>query len=89
MREAELERRLLVRNGELEDALQRLGAAQERIVQAHVERAKQLLMRTDEPMLAVALDSGFSSASKLSTVFRRHVGLTPVEFRRRYRTDRA
>lgn len=56
----------------------------ERIVRMRVEHAKRLLTRTDKSLLAVALDCGFPSASKFSTVFRRHVGLTPIEFRRRF-----
>lgn len=54
------------------------------IVRAHVERAKALLVSTDQSALLVALGSGFPSASKFATVFKRVTGLSPVAFRKRY-----
>ncbi len=57
----------------------------EEIRRSHVERARQLLVRTDLQMPEVARRSGLVHASKLSSVFRREVGLTPTEYRRRYR----
>ncbi|MFW6106712.1 MAG: substrate-binding domain-containing protein [bacterium] len=48
--------------------------------------ARSLLTRTDKPLMEVALDSGFSSASDLSNAFRRHLGMTPSQYRRRHST---
>ncbi len=49
-----------------------------------LETAKALLTGTEKPLLEVALDSGFYSSSDLSNAFRRHVGMTPSRYRRRY-----
>jgi LacI family transcriptional regulator len=54
------------------------------IRRVHVERAKRLLVSTELQMPAVAQRSGFGSASKLSTAFKRETGMTPTAFRRRY-----
>ncbi|TBY82259.1 AraC family transcriptional regulator [Rhizobium leguminosarum] len=48
-----------------------------------IERARALLRRRDEPLVDVALACGFSSQSHLTTVFRRCLGVTPGEYRRR------
>lgn len=47
-----------------------------------VERAKQLLRDTSLPIAQVALATGFSSQSHLSSWFRRLVGVTPATYRR-------
>ncbi|MBB3236795.1 AraC family transcriptional regulator [Phyllobacterium endophyticum] len=48
-----------------------------------IERARALLHRGGAPLVDVALACGFSSQSHLTTVFRRCLGLTPGEYRRR------
>ncbi|MNL85512.1 Exoenzyme S synthesis regulatory protein ExsA [compost metagenome] len=48
-----------------------------------IERAGALLRRRDVPLVDIALACGFSSQSHLTTVFRRCLGLTPGEYRRR------
>ncbi len=52
------------------------------IRRAHVERAKQLLVATTLSIEEVAAASGFTSATPLGVVFRKHVGESPTEFRR-------
>lgn len=47
-----------------------------------LQRAKDLLATTDDSIIDVALQTGFSSQSHLSTAFRKLTGLTPGEFRR-------
>lgn len=47
-----------------------------------VERAKQLLAESTQPIAAVAVETGFGTQSRLTTVFRRHTGFTPAAFRR-------
>lgn len=47
-----------------------------------LERAKQLLVSTDRPLVAIAMDCGFASQSRLTTAFRRRTGFTPAQFRR-------
>jgi LacI family transcriptional regulator len=53
------------------------------IRRAHVERAKQLLTNTNLSIEEVARASGFSTVTLMGVVFRRHVGDSPSEFRRR------
>lgn len=52
------------------------------VVERRVERAKDLLRRTDAPVVDVALAAGFSSQSHLSAWFLRLVGVTPAAYRR-------
>jgi LacI family transcriptional regulator len=52
------------------------------IRRARVEKAKELLARTDLPMAKVAKQSGFSSPQYLATVFRKVTGLAPDDYRR-------
>jgi len=44
-----------------------------------MERARQLLANTDQPMPQVAQASGFANAERLSVVFREEMGMTPTE----------
>ncbi|MGC9453422.1 MAG: substrate-binding domain-containing protein [Phycisphaerae bacterium] len=55
------------------------------IIRVRIERAKEVLAETHLPMSAVAEASGFNGASRLSVVFRDHTGMTPTEYRRRFR----
>jgi LacI family transcriptional regulator len=55
------------------------------IRRAHIERAKQLLITTDMEMKQVAAASGLIHATRLGILFRRAVGQTPTEFRKRFR----
>jgi LacI family transcriptional regulator len=45
--------------------------------------AKNMLATTDLTLEAIALDSGFRDATRLCAVFRREVGSTPAQFRRK------
>jgi LacI family transcriptional regulator len=56
----------------------------ERILRAHLEQSKRLLIHTGLSMLDVALHSGFPSGSKFSAVFKREIGVGPSQFRRLY-----
>ena len=49
--------------------------------QQRVERAKQLLKKTDRLIIDIALDCGFSSHSHLSKQFRQITGMTPKAYR--------
>jgi AraC family L-rhamnose operon regulatory protein RhaS len=51
-----------------------------------LERAKRLLVDTDTPITALALNLGYPSSQYFATVFRRYTGLTPGAYRRRNRT---
>ena len=49
-----------------------------------VDRAKDLLCRTRLPISQVALRVGISDASNLGKLFRKHEGMSPGEYRKRY-----
>jgi AraC family transcriptional regulator len=51
-------------------------------VRMRIERAKEMLSERQVPVTQIALDLGFGSSAHFSTVFRKHVGMTPTEFRR-------
>lgn len=50
-----------------------------------IERAKRLLILTDDTVTDVCMTVGFSSVGSFSALFRRRMGASPTEFRRRYR----
>jgi AraC family transcriptional regulator len=54
------------------------------VLRQRIERAQQLLKKTDVPLAHVALESGFANQSHLTRAFKQHLGLTP----RGYRQDR-
>jgi len=47
-----------------------------------VERAKVLMLNTDEPLCSVALDTGFADQSHFTRVFSQHVKASPAAWRR-------
>jgi AraC family transcriptional regulator len=52
------------------------------VIARRVERARQLLQAgTDLSLAEVAADVGFSDQSQFSRHFKRHVGVTPAQFR--------
>jgi LacI family transcriptional regulator len=59
------------------------------IQRVQIERARQLLVQTDLLVKQIAIRCGFKHVPYLTRVFRQHVGLSPVEYRRRHRVDRA
>lgn len=52
------------------------------LVQRRVERAKELLRSTSEPLATIALTCGFADQSHLSSTFKRLVGVTPAAYRK-------
>lgn len=50
-------------------------------LQQRIERAKQLLKQTEQPIMEIALQCGFNSHSHLSQQFRRLTGITPKAYR--------
>jgi transcriptional regulator GlxA family with amidase domain len=49
--------------------------------QKRVERAQDMLARTDLPLTQIALAAGFFDQSHLARHFRQMLGTTPTEFR--------
>jgi transcriptional regulator GlxA family with amidase domain len=47
-----------------------------------IERARHLLRTTDMQVAEVCLDVGFNSVGSFTSTFRRHVGVSPTEYRR-------
>ncbi|MGO4763663.1 helix-turn-helix transcriptional regulator [Cupriavidus sp. 2KB_3] len=54
---------------------------------SRIERAKNLLVRGHESLAEIALQVGFSSQSYFTTVFRKHTGLAPGQWRMRQMRD--
>ena len=52
------------------------------ITRCRLERAKELMLRTDVPLLQVAIDCGFADQAHFSRVFLRFVGVSPARWRR-------
>jgi AraC family transcriptional regulator len=51
------------------------------VLRRRVERAKELLRRTDQPLVLVAQALGFADQSHFASTFRRETGVTPSRFR--------
>lgn len=51
------------------------------LVSRRIERAKEMLARTEAPLAEIALATGFSDQSHLSRHFRQILGITPSHFR--------
>jgi transcriptional regulator GlxA family with amidase domain len=56
------------------------------LTRLRLERARDLLTVTSRPVTEICFDVGFTSLGSFSTLFRREVGVSPAEFRRRVRT---
>src|SRR5690606_12517150 len=54
-----------------------------------LEEAKHALETTELPVEAIATQAGYEDASFFGRLFRRKVGLTPAQYRRRFRALRA
>jgi transcriptional regulator GlxA family with amidase domain len=53
-----------------------------------LEEAKHMLETEDTPVEAIALEVGYQDSSFFGRLFRRRVGLTPMQYRRRFATLR-
>lgn len=59
------------------------------IRRSRIETAKRLLRSTSLPLISVASESGFASQSQMTRYLRAAEGLTPAQFRARYRSSGA
>ena len=48
-----------------------------------LDRAKRLLLETDNSISDVAFDSGFENTAHFSRLFKQKAGITPMEFRKK------
>lgn len=63
-----------------------LGTTAKTFIAARINlEAKRLLVHTSMPVAAIAEKLGFDEATNFNKFFRREVGCTPSDFRRRYR----
>jgi transcriptional regulator GlxA family with amidase domain len=53
-----------------------------------LEESKQLLETSDSPVEEIAAQAGYEDASFFGRLFRRRVGITPAQYRKRFRTLR-
>lgn len=58
------------------------------IRRVRIERAKRELAMTDRSLFEIARDVGFGKAMRMYEIFRRELGLTPSEYRKRLHVDR-
>ena len=52
------------------------------LLSRRLERARHLLRTTELQVAEICLDVGFTSVGSFTTTFRRHVGITPLDYRR-------
>jgi transcriptional regulator GlxA family with amidase domain len=55
------------------------------VLSQRLNRARDLLVRTDKPLAEIALAAGFSDQSHLARQFRQNFGVPPAIFRRSHR----
>jgi transcriptional regulator GlxA family with amidase domain len=54
-----------------------------------VDRAAELLSRTDKSLSLIALSTGFADQSYFTKVFKRYRRVAPLQYRRQFRGDSA
>ena len=52
------------------------------VIKCRIERAKFLLTYTQLPILEIALQVGCYGQSNFTTLFRKHIGITPKAYRK-------
>jgi AraC family transcriptional regulator len=52
------------------------------LLRRRIERAQELMQRSNDTLVAIALDVGFQTQAHFTTVFKRFVGVTPQRWRR-------
>lgn len=56
------------------------------INRARIDRARNLLEATDLALKAIAYDCGFTSVDRMRLVFERRLGVSPIQYRRHFRS---
>jgi AraC family transcriptional regulator len=57
------------------------------IIRRRMDRARELMLTTDEPLCQIALSCGLSDQAHFSRLFRRAVGSSPSAWRRQWRSE--
>lgn len=55
------------------------------LLRVRIERAKELLVETDEKVGEIALSVGFSNQQRFNELFKKHTGMTPLKYRKTYK----
>lgn len=53
------------------------------LVQVRLQTARCLIEQTDQPLASIALEAGFAHQSHMGSAFRKHLGMTPGQYRLR------
>lgn len=51
------------------------------VISKRIDQAKRLLRDSSHPMTLIAMECGFSTPSQFSTLFKKHVGISPNQYR--------
>jgi AraC family transcriptional regulator len=51
------------------------------VIQQRLDRATELLKNTDRSIVDIAVQTGFANQSHLTTLFRKHLSITPKRYR--------
>ncbi|MGF6108648.1 helix-turn-helix domain-containing protein [Pseudomonas frederiksbergensis] len=54
------------------------------LVEVRLQAARRLIEQTDLPLAAIALDAGFAHQSHMGSAFRKHLAMTPSQYRSRF-----
>jgi len=54
------------------------------LIRLRVETLKRLLVESDEPIKTLSPKAGFGTTVNMHTMFKRHTGLTPTEYRKKH-----
>ncbi|NGM47985.1 helix-turn-helix transcriptional regulator [Caulobacter sp. 602-2] len=65
------------------------GGAREHIIQRRLERAREMMVETDEPLGQIAAACGFADQAHFSNRFRRAFETSPLVWRRLHQRDQA
>ncbi len=83
-------RALALSSRTLQRRLRAAGTTFQRVLtEERLGEAERLLVETDAPITAIALEVGFASTSRFAVAFRHRSGLRPSEWRRQHRSDGA
>jgi LacI family transcriptional regulator len=63
-------------------------APMEELRRVRIERAKKLLLETDDKIQSIAFATGLQTPNNLCRVFREHLGITPKQFRLQHRKQK-
>ncbi|WPN55595.1 AraC family transcriptional regulator [Pseudomonas sp. P9_31] len=54
------------------------------LIEVRIQAARRMIERTDLPLAAIALDVGFAHQSHMGSAFRKHLAMTPRQYRLRF-----